>query len=195
MVLALPTPPTLLRLPPLAVVVVVVAGEAELRLAVLVEREVLVPVLLLERLAELVPVLLEREVLTPERLLLVLLLEREVLALEREVLELELERLAELPERLLLELELLLERLIVPPCALELLEDELIELREDDPEEELLDALELEEERLLLVLEDERLLPPLLDWALTGVIASAIAAMAASAILKVVFIMLNFKCP
>ena len=128
MVLALPTPPTLLRLPPLAVVVVVVAGDAELRLAVLVEREVLVPELL-ERLAVLVPVLVAREVLTPERLLLVLLLEREVLALEREVLE--LERLAVLKERLLLELELLVERLMVPPCALELLDEELTELREE----------------------------------------------------------------
>lgn len=60
------------------------------------------------------------------------------------MLELELERLAVLPERLLLE------RLMVPPCALELLDDELIEeeLREE-PEDELLDALE--EERLLLV--------------------------------------------
>ena len=194
MVLALPTPPTLLRLPPLAVVVVVVAGDAELRLAVLVEREVLVPELL-ERLAVLVPVLVAREVLTPERLLLVLLLEREVLALEREVLE--LERLAVLPERLLLELELLVERLMVPPIALELLDEELIELREELEEEELLDALEPEEERLLeLELVVERLLlEPLLDWALTGAIASAIAAMAASAILKVVFIMLNFKCP
>ena len=188
MVLALPTPPTLLRLPPLAVVVVV-TGAAELRLAVLVEREVLVPELL-ERLAVLVPVLLEREVLTPERLLLVLLLEREVLALEREVLE--LERLAVLPERLLL--ELLLERLMVPPIALELLEEELTELREELEEEELLDAPEPEEERLLLALEVERLLlDPPLDWALTGAIASAIAAMAASAILNVVFIMLNFS--
>ena len=172
----------------------VVAGDAELRLAVLVEREVLVPELL-ERLAVLVPVLVAREVLTPERLLLVLLLEREVLALEREVLE--LERLAVLPERLLLELELLVERLMVPPIALELLDEELIELREELEEEELLDALEPEEERLLeLELVVERLLlEPLLDWALTGAIASAIAAMAASAILKVVFIMLNFKCP
>lgn len=192
MVLALPTPPTLLRLPPLAVVVVGVAGDAELRLAVLVEREVLVPELL-ERLAVLVPVLVAREVLTPERLLLVLLLEREVLALEREVLE--LERLAVLPERLLLELELLVERLMVPPCALELLDEELTELREELEEEELLDALEPEEERLLeLELVVERLpLEPLLDWALTGAIASAIAAMAASAILNVVFIMLNFS--
>ncbi len=120
--------------------VVVVAGAAALlRLLVLPEREVLMPELEVERLAVLVPVLLEREVLMPERLLLELLLEREVLALEREVLELELERLAVLPERLM-----------VPPCALELLEDELIEeeLREE-PEDELLDALE--EERLLLV--------------------------------------------
>ena len=62
---------------------------------------------------------------------LAVLLEREVLALEREVLELELERLAELPERLLLELELLVERLMVPPCALELLDEELTELREE----------------------------------------------------------------
>ena len=178
---------------------VVVAGDAELRLAVLVEREVLVPELL-ERLAVLVPVLVAREVLTPERLLLVLLLEREVLALEREVLELErevleLERLAVLPERLLLELELLVERLMVPPCALELLDDELTELREELEEEELLDALE-PEERLLLELElvvERLLLEPLLDWALTGAIASAIAAMAASAILNVVFIMLNFS--
>ena len=199
-------------------VVVVLAGVAELRLAVLEERDALVPELL-ERLAVLVPVLLEREVLTPEReelelvverlaelperlLELMLLLERVVLALEREelelVLELELERLAELPERLLLELELLVERLMVPPCALELLDEELTELREELEEEELLDALEPEEEERLLelLLEVERLLPePPLDWALTGAIASAIAAMAASAILKVVFIMLNFKCP
>ena len=196
MVLALPTPPTLLRLPPLAVVVVVLAGVAELRLAVLEERDALVPELL-ERLAVLVPVLLEREVLTPER----------------EELELVVERLAELPERLLelvlllervvlalereeLELVLELERLMVPPIALELLDEELIELREELEEEELLDALEPEEEERLLelLLEVERLLPePPLDWALTGAIASAIAAMAASAILNVVFIMLNFS--
>jgi hypothetical protein len=179
------------------VVVVVLAGVAELRLAVLEERDALMPELL-ERLAVLVPVLLEREVLTPER----------------EELELVVERLAELPERLLelvlllervvlalereeLELVLELERLMVPPIALELLDEELIELREELEEEELLDALEPEEERLLeLLLEVERLLPePPLDWALTGAIASAIAAMAASAILNVVFIMLNFKCP
>lgn len=184
----MPTPPTLLREPPFAVVVVPPEGAVALRLLTDPEE-----VLALERLAVLLPVLLEREVLTPERLLLEL-----VLLLEREALELvlELERLTELPERLLLELELLLERLIVPPWALELLDDELTEeeLR-DDPEDELLEALE--EERLLLVwLEDERLLlEPLLDWALTGDIASAIAAMAASAILNVVFIMLNFKCP
>lgn len=70
LVLALPTPPTLLRLPPLAVVVVVAGAAALLRLLVLPEREVLMPELEEERLAELVPVLLEREVLTPERLLL-----------------------------------------------------------------------------------------------------------------------------
>ena len=198
MVLALPTPPTLLRLPPRAVVVVEEAGcpvATALRLLVLLpERDVLA----LERLAVLVPVLLEREVLTPERLLLELLLEREVLALEREALELErevleMERLAELPEERLL-LELLLERLMVPPCALELLNEELIELREELEEDEPLDALEPEEERLLLALEVERLLlDPPRDWALTGAIASAIAAMAASAILNVVFIMLNFS--
>ena len=195
MVLALPTPPTLLRLPPLAVVVVVVVLAAEAALRLLLEAVV---VLALERLAVLVPVLLEREVLTPERLLLELLLVREVLALEREELELErevleLERLAVLPERLLL--ELLLERLMVPPCALELLDEELTELREELEEEELLDALEPEDERLLeLELVVERLLlDPPLDWALTGAIASAIAAMAASAILNVVFIMLNFS--
>ncbi len=179
-------------------VVVVLAGVAELRLAVLEERDALMPELL-ERLAVLVPVLLEREVLTPER----------------EELELVVERLAELPERLLelvlllervvlalereeLELVLELERLMVPPIALELLDEELIELREELEEEELLDALEPEEEERLLelLLEVERLLPePPLDWALTGAIASAIAAMAASAILNVVFIMLNFKCP
>lgn len=179
-------------------VVVVLAGVAELRLAVLEERDALVPELL-ERLAVLVPVLLEREVLTPER----------------EELELVVERLAELPERLLelvlllervvlalereeLELVLELERLMVPPIALELLDEELTELREELEEEELLDALEPEEEERLLelLLEVERLLPePPLDWALTGAIASAIAAMAASAILNVVFIMLNFKCP
>ena len=66
---------------------VVVAGDAELRLAVLVEREVLVPELL-ERLAVLVLLPVAREVLTPER----------------EELELEVEQLTELPERLLLEL-------------------------------------------------------------------------------------------
>ena len=167
---------------------VVLAAEAALRLLL----EVVV-VLALERLAVLVPVLLEREVLTPERLVLELLLVREVLALELEREELELERLAVLPERLLL--ELLLERLMVPPCALELLDEELTELREELEEEELLDALEPEDERLLeLELVVERLLlDPPLDWALTGAIASAIAAMAASAILNVVFIMLNFS--
>jgi hypothetical protein len=153
----------------------------------------------------LVPVLLGRLVEALERL--VLLEERLTLELEREVLL----------ERLLLALERedeLPELLIVPPIALEVdpllrltlaeellreepellrltLEDE--ELRETLPEE-LLD--ELPEELLrdeLVWLEDERLLPPLRDWALTGDIASAIAATAASASLNVVFIMLNFS--
>ena len=132
-----------------------------------------------------VPVLLEREVLT-----LLRLLEREVLALLR-LLELELlERLAELPERLLLEL------LIVPPTALETDEDDELrlpllteELREL-PEEER-DALdedddereEDDDERDEVWLEEERLLPPLRDWALTvqGVSAIATAAAAESA--------------
>lgn len=128
-----------------------------------------------------VPVLLEREVLALLRLLV--LLEREVLALLR-LLELELlERLAELPERLLLEL------LIVPPTALETDEDDELrlpllteELREL-PEEER-DALdEDDDERDEVWLEEERLLPPLRDWALTvqGVSAIATAAAAESA--------------
>jgi hypothetical protein len=145
---------------------------------------------LLERLV----VALEREVLL-ERL--VLALEREVLLLERLVLALEREVLL---ERLVLALERedeLPELLIVPPIALEVdpllrltLEDE--ELRETLPEE-LLDELPEELLRELVWLEDERLLPPLRDWALTGDIASAIAATAASASLNVVFIMLNFS--
>ena len=183
-------------------------ADAELRLP----PEVVVPPLravLLERLV----VALEREVLLLERL--VLALEREVLLLERLVLALEREVL--LLERLVLALEredeLLPELLIVPPTALEVdpllrltlaeellredpellrltLEDE--ELRETLPEE-LLDELPEELLRELVWLEDERLLPPLLDWALTGDIASAIAATAASASLNVVFIMLNFS--
>lgn len=137
--------------------------------------------LLTEELRE-VPVMLEREV--------PVLLEREVLALLR-LLELELlERLAELPERLLLEL------LIVPPTALETDEDDELrlpllteELREL-PEEER-DALdeddderdEDDDERDEVWLEEERLLPPLRDWALTvqGVSAIATAAAAESA--------------
>ena len=183
-------------------------ADAELRLP----PEVVVPPLravLLERLV----VALEREVLLLERL--VLALEREVLLLERLVLALEREVL--LLERLVLALEredeLLPELLIVPPTALEVdpllrltlaeellredpellrltLEDE--ELRETLPEE-LLDELPEELLRELVWLEDERLLPPLRDWALTGDIASAIAATAASASLNVVFIMLNFS--
>jgi len=180
-------------------------ADAELRLP----PEVVVPPLravLLERLV----VALEREVLL-ERL--VLALEREVLLLERLLLALEREVLL---ERLLLALERedeLPELLIVPPIALEVdpllrltlaeellreepellrltLEDE--ELRETLPEE-LLDELPEELLRELVWLEDERLLPPLRDWALTGDIASAIAATAASASLNVVFIMLNFS--
>lgn len=192
--LALPTPPTLLLEPPLTVVVerLVEPADAELRLP----PEVVVPPLravLLERLV----VALEREVLL-ERL--VLALEREVLLLERLVLA--LEREDELPELLivppialevdpLLRLTLAEELLREEPELLRLtLEDE--ELRETLPEE-LLDELPEELLRELVWLEDERLLPPLRDWALTGDIASAIAATAASASLNVVFIMLNFS--
>ncbi len=189
-------------------------ADAELRLP----PEVVVPPLravLLERLVValdlLVPVLLERLVEALERL--VEALERLVLLEERLTLELEREVLL---ERLLLALERedeLPELLIVPPIALEVdpllrltlaeellreepellrltLEDE--ELRETLPEE-LLDELPEELLRELVWLEDERLLPPLRDWALTGDIASAIAATAASASLNVVFIMLNFS--
>ena len=178
-----------LRLPPEVVVPPLRAVLLE-RLVVALEREVL-----LERLV----LALEREVPLLERL--VLALEREVLLLERLVLA--LEREDELPELLivppialevdpLLRLTLAEELLREEPELLRLtLEDE--ELRETLPEE-LLD--ELPEELLrdeLVWLEDERLLPPLRDWALTGDIASAIAATAASASLNVVFIMLNFS--
>ncbi|MBR4808975.1 MAG: hypothetical protein IK031_01685 [Bacteroidales bacterium] len=143
-------------------------------------REVLL--LAVELLRE-VPLLPEREVLALLRVLELLLRVVLVVALLRfeELLEREvvaLLRLEELLERLLLEL------LIVPPTALEtddddelrlplLTEDELRELPEDD------------EERDVVWLEDERLLPPLLDWALTvqGVSAIATAAAAESAIL------------
>ena len=186
-----------LRLPPEVVVPPLRAVLLE-RLVVALEREVLLErlVLALERevLLERLVVALEREVLL-ERL--VLALEREVLLLERLVLALEREVLL---ERLVLALERedeLPELLIVPPIALEVdpllrltLEDE--ELRETLPEE-LLDELPEELLRELVWLEDERLLPPLRDWALTGDIASAIAATAASASLNVVFIMLNFS--
>ena len=175
--------------------VVVVLIAVELRPVLLEARLPLREVpLLTEELRE-VPVLLEREVLALLRLLELLerevlallrlleLLEREVLALLR-LLELELlERLAELPERLLLEL------LIVPPTALETDEDDELrlpllteELREL-PEEER-DALdEDDDERDEVWLEEERLLPPLRDWALTvqGVSAIATAAAAESA--------------
>lgn len=173
------------------VVVLLIAVELRPVLLELLLREV---PLLTEELRE-VPVLLEREVLALLRLLELLerdvlallrlleLLEREVLALLR-LLELELlERLAELPERLLLEL------LIVPPTALETDEDDELrlpllteELREL-PEEER-DALdEDDDERDEVWLEEERLLPPLRDWALTvqGVSAIATAAAAESA--------------
>ena len=177
LVLALPTPPTLLLDPPLTVVVerLVEGVDAELRLppeeadpplrAVLLERLVVA----LERL-----VLLERLVDALERLLL---LERPDTALERLVL---LERLVDALER---EDELL----IVPPTALEV--DPLLRLTL--AEELLREEPELRDE--LVWLEDERLLPPPRDWALTGDIASAIAATAASASLNVVFIMLNFS--
>lgn len=173
------------------VVVLLIAVELRPVLLELLEREV---PLLTEELRD-VPLLLEREVLALLRLLELLerevlallrlleLLEREVLALLR-LLELELlERLAELPERLLLEL------LIVPPTALETDEDDELrlpllteELREL-PEEER-DALdEDDDERDEVWLEEERLLPPLRDWALTvqGVSAIATAAAAESA--------------
>ena len=187
MVLALPTPPTLLRDPPLTVVVVLLIA-VELRPVLLEARLPLREVpLLTEELREVpvmlereVPVLLEREVLALLRLLE--LLEREVLALLR-LLELELlERLAELPERLLLEL------LIVPPTALETDEDDELrlpllteELREL-PEEER-DALDEDDDERDEVWLEERLLPPLRDWALTvqGVSAIATAAAAESA--------------
>ena len=179
-------------------------ADAELRLPPEVDAPPLRAVLLLEErlvvaLDLLVPVLLERLVEALERL--VFALEREVLLLERLVLA--LEREDELPELLivppialevdpLLRLTLAEELLREEPELLRLtLEDE--ELRETLPEE-LLD--ELPEELLrdeLVWLEDERLLPPLRDWALTGDIASAIAATAASASLNVVFIMLNFS--
>ncbi len=176
LVLALPTPPTLLLDPPLTVVVErLVEGDAELRLppedadpplrAVLLER----PDAALERL-----VLLERPGAALERLVL---LERPDTALERLVL---LERLVDALER---EDELL----IVPPTALEV--DPLLRLTL--AEELLREEPELRDE--LVWLEDERLLPPPRDWALTGDIASAIAATAASASLNVVFIMLNFS--
>ena len=158
--------------------------EAALRLPPLVLTLLLREVLLLavELLRE-VPLLPEREVLALLRVLELLLRVVLVVALLRfeELLEREvvaLLRLEELLERLLLEL------LIVPPTALEtddddelrlplLTEDELRELPEDD------------EERDVVWLEDERLLPPLLDWALTvqGVSAIATAAAAESAIL------------
>lgn len=173
------------------VVVLLIAVELRPVLLELLEREV---PLLTEELRD-VPLLLEREVLALLRLLELLerdvlallrlleLLEREVLALLR-LLELELlERLAELPERLLLEL------LIVPPTALETDEDDelrlplLTEEPRELPEEER-DALdEDDDERDEVWLEEERLLPPLRDWALTvqGVSAIATAAAAESA--------------
>ena len=131
-------------------------------------------------------VLLERLVVALERLVL---LERLADALERLVL---LERPDTALERLLLErlvdaLEREDELLIVPPTALEV--DPLLRLTL--AEELLREEPELRDE--LVWLEDERLLPPPRDWALTGDIASAIAATAASASLNVVFIMLNFS--
>ena len=159
----------------------------------------------------------------PAELRLVVELERDVLALLREVellrLTLELLREVELLLRLTLELlrevlalerEELPELLMVPPTALDV-EDELgaellrltlellreveLLLRDTLLEDELREALEeLPEERETLLEEELReLLLPLRDWALTGDIASAIAATAASAILNVVFIMLNFS--
>ena len=94
---------------------------------------------------------------------------------------------AVLLERLVDALEREDELLIVPPTALEV--DPLLRLTL--AEELLREEPELRDE--LVWLEDERLLPPPRDWALTGDIASAIAATAASASLNVVFIMLNFS--
>lgn len=148
-----------------------------LRLAELVLRadevvaEPLLVLLPVERLAE--PELLEED----ELLLMVPPTAREV---EPEVLRLA-EELLEEPEELLETLEELRD-------ALEELRDE---LEDTDPEE----RDELEDERELLCAEEpERELLPLRDWALTGAMASAVAATAESAILKIVFIMLNFKC-
>ena len=183
MVLALPTPPTLLLDPPLTVLVerLVEGVDAELRLPP-EEADPPLRAVLLERLVD----ALERLVLALERLVL---LERLVDALERLVL---LERPDTALERLLLErlvdaLEREDELLIVPPTALEV--DPLLRLTL--AEELLREEPELRDE--LVWLEDERLLPPPRDWALTGDIASAIAATAASASLNVVFIMLNFS--
>ena len=168
LVLALPTPPTLLRLPPLTVVVLRLLAGADAVLRLPPEELVLA----LERLVE----LLLRLVLALERLVELLL--RLVLALER-LLELLLR-------------ELLAGLLMVPPTALDvddelrdtlLLDEELPRDDEDDDDERDVDVW----------LELERLLPPPRDWALTGDIASAIAATAASASLNVVFIMLNFS--
>ena len=162
------------RLPPLLTVellreVLLLAVELLRDVPLLPEREVLALLRVLELLVrlELVVALLRFEEL----------LEREVLALLR--LEELLERLAELLERLLLP-----ELLMVPPTALETDDDDELRL----PlltEDELRDELEDEEERDVVWLEDERLLPPLLDWALTvqGVSAIATAAAAESAIL------------
>ena len=187
MLLALPAFPTLLLEPPLTVVVVRLAEgvAAELRLppevVVLLLREEL-PV---ERLAVELERLVEEADDTLERLLPVLALEREVLLLERLVVA--LERLVLLPERDALLLERLVlpeeELLIVPPTALEV--EPLLRLTLEDDE--------LLRDELVWLEDEERLLPPLRDWALTGDIASAIAATAASASLNVVFIMLNFS--
>ena len=159
MVLALPTPPTLLRDPPLTVVVVVLAVDAALRLPPLVLTLLLreVPELAVELLRE-VPLLEPREVLALLRVLE--LLERDVVALLRfdELLEREVVvalRLEELLERevvellrllVLLERLLLPELLIVPPTALET----------DDDDELRLPLLTVEELRELPEDEEER---------------------------------------
>lgn len=159
------------------------------RAPVPVERlaEDLTLVLPVERLAE--PELLEED----ELLLMVpptaREVEPEVLRLAEELLRCcEPEELRPTLEELLEELEELLETLEELRDALEELRDE---LEDTDPEE----RDELEDERELLCAEEpERELLPLRDWALTGAMASAVAATAESAILKIVFIMLNFKC-
>lgn len=142
--------------------------------------------------------------------------EEELLRVAAEPLRVDEELLPRLTVALLrLELEEELLRLTVPPTAREVDDEEellprfTVALLRLELEEELLrltvELLRLTVELLLLVdgellrltscCEEDRLLPPPLDWALTDDIDIAAAAAAASAILKSVFIMLNFYCP